>query len=268
MMAAIPGRPSPLFRQITARVARLVTMRVVLRLAHQTTSSGWLLTVRVPPYYTLDGGHSWNAVSLPGISRWTGFGNYYSNGRWITADRVLANTFYFYYPNVGVFSTTNGGATWTKVYSGSIGPGGLSQLRTVPGKAGNLWFAPGFAGGPGTKYPIGTNLYRSTNGGSLWTATPNVRDVWAIGFGAPSPSGDGYPAVFIVGWVHDVWGIWRSDNADQLQPTWTQIGPWPMASLDQIKTISGDPNIYGQVYIGFAGSGYAMLRPPHRGSEQ
>ena len=31
------------------------------------------------------------------------------------------------------------------------------------------------------------------------------------------------------------------------------------SSLDQIKTISGDPNIYGQVYVGFAGSGYAYL---------
>src|SRR5262249_34417862 len=38
-----------------------------------------------------------------------------------------------------------------------------------------------------------------------------------------------------------------------------QIGTFPNNSLDQIKTISGDPNIYGQVYVGFSGSGYAYL---------
>ena len=31
------------------------------------------------------------------------------------------------------------------------------------------------------------------------------------------------------------------------------------AVLTQIKTISGDPNIYGQVYVGFGGAGYAYL---------
>ena len=31
------------------------------------------------------------------------------------------------------------------------------------------------------------------------------------------------------------------------------------ADLDNIKTISGDPNIFGQVYVGFMGSGYAVL---------
>ena len=36
-------------------------------------------------------------------------------------------------------------------------------------------------------------------------------------------------------------------------------GHIPNNSLDEIKTISGDPNIYGQVYVGFAGSGYAYL---------
>jgi hypothetical protein len=59
-------------------------------------------------------------------------------------------------------------------------------------------------------------------------------------------------------WTVSVYGIWRSiDQAD----TWTQLGPWPMNSMDGVKTITGDPNIYGQVYVGFAGSGYAYLRP-------
>ena len=39
------------------------------------------------------------------------------------------------------------------------------------------------------------------------------------------------------------------------------------ASLDIIKDISGDPSIYGQVYIGFTGSGYAYFCRAEGGSQ-
>ena len=41
--------------------------------------------------------------------------------------------------------------------------------------------------------------------------------------------------------------------------SWTQIGTYPTGSLSEITTISGDPNIYGQVYVGFQGDGYTYL---------
>ncbi len=58
-----------------------------------------------------------------------------------------------------------GGATWTKVFSGSIsGNVGLDQnnieLSSVPGEAGNLFFT----GGPQTG-SVTEGFYRSTNGG-------------------------------------------------------------------------------------------------------
>ena len=80
-------------------------------------------------------------------------------------------------------------------------------------------------------------------------------EVNCFGFGAPAP-GQSYPSIYIVGWVNNVYGIWESDNNAQ---SWTQIGTYPQGNLDDIKTISGDPNIYGQVYVGFVGSGYAYL---------
>ena len=82
-----------------------------------------------------------------------------------------------------------------------------------------------------------------------------MQDVSCFGFGAPAP-GQSYPSIYIVGWVNNVYGIWQSTNNAQ---SWTQIGTYPDSSLDQITTISGDPNIYGQVYVGFGGSGYAYL---------
>ena len=96
---------------------------------------------------------------------------------------------------------------------------------------------------------------QSTNGGATWTAVPNVLDVYCFGFGAAAP-GQTYPAIYIVGYVNNVFGIWQSINDAQ---SWTQIGTYPDSSLDMITTIAGDPNVYGQVYVGFAGSGYAYF---------
>ena len=220
----------------------------------------------VQPYYTLNGGVTWNPITLPGVTSWSNFeGAYYLDERSITADRVLANTFYLYYPGQGVYETTNGGVSWTQVYSGNDGYGSTwngyitpfdwynNELMSVPGEAGNLFFTGGQQGTaqPDTQEPF----MRSTNGGATWTAVPNVLEVTCFGFGKAAP-GQSYPAIYIVGWVNNVYGIWQSINNAQ---SWTQIGTYPNSSLDTIKTISGDPNIYGQVYVGFQGSGYAVL---------
>ena len=59
----------------------------------------WRRPDGVQPYYTLNGGTTWNPVNLPGVTSWSGFeGAYYLDERSITADRVLPNTFYLYYP--------------------------------------------------------------------------------------------------------------------------------------------------------------------------
>jgi hypothetical protein len=82
-----------------------------------------------------------------------------------------------------------------------------------------------------------------------------VLEVQCFGFGKAATAG-GYPAIYIVGWVNRVYGIWQSNDEAQ---TWTQIGIYPIGQLSAIKTISGDPNTYGEVYVGFAAGGYAYL---------
>ena len=207
----------------------------------------WAPADNTQPYYTLDGGETWNPINLPGVTSWSGFDfAYYLTTRTVTADRVLPNTFYLYDWEYGLYETTNGGVTWTQQYNGPISAwsGDNSLLESVSGEAGNLFFAPGSGGG----------LYQSTNQGATWTAVPNV-EVNVFGFGAPAP-GQTYPSIYIVGDVNGVYGIWQSNNDAH---SWLQIGTYPESSLDNITTISGDPNIYGQVYIGFGGSGYAYL---------
>ena len=167
---------------------------------------------------------------------------------------MLANTFYLYDAGHGVYETTNGGATWTQVFNGSISAASNfnAELESVPGEAGNLFFTGGPQGG---SQPVAEGFYQSTNGGATWTAVPNVLEVNCFGFGAAAP-GQSYPSMYIVGWVNNVYGVWESTNDAK---SWTQLGTYPLNSLDHITTISGDPNIYGQVYVGFQGSGYAYL---------
>ena len=211
------------------------------------------------PSYTLNGASTWHPVVLPGVSSWSNFDkSWYYTARTVTADRVLAKTFYLYDPGEGVFSTKNGGQSWSKVYAGYLGPsydnGYNSEIKSVPGEAGHLFYTGGPAGNPSST-PANEPFYRSTNGGVTWTAVPNVLDVFAFGFGAPA-SGQSYPSVYIAGYVNKIYGVWQSITDGK---SWTKIGTFPTGEVDRIDAISGDPNHFGQVYVGFAGGGYAYL---------
>ena len=222
-------------------------------IAASTTSNVIFAPGGETPSYSTNFGTSptWTLINIPGISSWPGNG-FFDNNRIVTADQVIPNTFYIFHDGSGhgVYKTTNGGANWTQVYTQSGGQpfaysaGGNEIMECVPGELGNLFYSPGAANGAG--------WYQSTNGGATWNAVSNVEGVYAFGFGAVA-SGHSYPTIFIAGWVNNVYGIWRSlDDAT----TWTQLGPWPNGSLDTVKTITGDPGSYKNVYIGFAGSGY------------
>jgi hypothetical protein len=225
----------------------------------------WAPADGVAPQYTKDGGLTWKPVVLPGVTDWSTFDYaYYLDRRTVTADRVLPDTFYLYYVSTsdptanGVYKSSNGGDTWTKVFNGQIGDWTVwnARIEAVPGEAGNLFFTggPQGPGGPHTA-PYDESFFQSTDGGASWTAVPNVLEVQTFGFGAPASTG-GYPSIYIVGWVNSVYGIWQSNDDAK---SWTQIGDYPTGSLSSIRTIAGDPNIYGQVYVGFAGDGYAYL---------
>jgi hypothetical protein len=96
---------------------------------------------------------------------------------------------------------------------------------------------------------------RSTDGGTTWTAVAHVNQVSAFGFGAPATPG-AYPSIYIAGYVNGVYGIWQSnDNAN----SWIQIGDYPTGSLAGIRSITGDPDVFGPVYVSLAGNGFAYL---------
>lgn len=211
------------------------------------------------PSYTKDGGKTWTQVSIPGQSGNDGYGwAYYLKRQIVAADRVTPNTFYLYSYKQGLFTSTDGGSSWSLARAGEIGnwTSFNAKLKSVPGKAGHLFFTAGPQ--TGATHPTGTLFYRSTDAGKSFTAVPGLGEVYDFAFGKAAP-GANYPAIFIAGWYNNVWGIYRSDDN---AATWASLGATPNSSLDGVAVIEGDPNVYGRVYVGFGGSGYAYFNLP------
>lgn len=210
------------------------------------------------PVYTKNGGNSWAVLPFPGLTAAgveNGFGlAYYYKRKIITYD-IPGAAFYLYNYGApsnaaatqGVWKSTNQGDTWTRVYASKVNTldAAQSKLRAVPGQAGNLFFTCGNQNKP---------LRRSTDGGVTWTDVSSGTVTWVddVGFGKPAPDKT-YPTVFIDGKISGVYGIWRSDDNCA---SWIKIGDFPMGNFDPITVVSGDPNIYGRVYIGTNGSGF------------
>jgi hypothetical protein len=225
--------------------------------ASTPTNFIWAAAGNQAPAYTLDGGKTWTNISIPGLTDWSVLQySYYLARTTITADRVQPNTFYLYDANSGVYRTTDGGVTWAKVFSGQVSEFSYwnAKIEAVPGSKGELYFTSGPLGSGGTSTPDGVPFMHSTDGGASWKVVSGVQ-AFTFGYGAAASEG-GPATVYVVGYVNGDYGIFYS--TDQAQ-TWTKIGDRPMGSLDAIKTISGDMDEFGQVYIGFTGSGYAYL---------
>lgn len=220
--------------------------------------------------YTTDGGDNWSSATMSGVPTTgeTGWGiNTRMHRQILCADRVTADKFYAYNNGAsgdtsfaGVWVSTDGGANWTKAYSGRI-PTDVSAaysinafnavMECVPSNAGHLNFTGGNVGGS-----TAGSFMRSLDAGVTWEDYPNVLEVKAFGYGLGS--GGGYPTLHIAGWVSGVYGIWVSENANAAtisNVTWSKKTDYPMGRFDEITTVSGNMNQYGVTYVGYRGSG-------------
>lgn len=188
-----------------------------------------------PPAYSTDGGQTWTPVT--GLAQ----------GLMPVADPVRPGVFYAFDPADGtVLKSTDGGATFTAAATGL--PDGVGseqsssapQLHTVPGRAGDLWLTAGDGA-----------LYHSTDGALAFSKISSVGTVATLGFGRAAP-GAGYPAIYLTGVVGGVQGIFRSADGGG---SWLRIntGAQQWAWIGQ--TITGDPRVFGRVYLGTNGRG-------------
>jgi hypothetical protein len=244
------------------------------------------------PNCTTDGGQTWTELKVPTTTPGSETGwSYalYTFRHTFVADRVAPSTFYGYNYLQGVYKMTS--CAMPTVVSGSqlnsgiagykantstsnLFPSGsvASTLKSVPGYAGHLLFAAGYIGNPGAAmHPAATSLLRSTDGGQNWFPTSNVAEPIKISCdGAIAPDSD-YPTCYMVGWVSNVYGIWRTtataaewascsgmgvNRVCGKGVTWKQVTDYPLGSMDTIQSIIADGVTWNKWYAGFGGSGW------------
>ncbi len=181
-------------------------------------------------FYSTSFGGSWTAsTGLP-------------TGALVASDRVNPKTFYGF--SGGTFYvSTNGGAAFTATAATGLPASGNIFMKAMPGHAGDIWLA----GGPGTS----SGIWHSTNSGATFTKLSNVAAASNIGFGKAAP-GQTYMALYTIGTIGGVQGIFRSDDAGA---TWIQINDSQHQWGNIGQAITGDPRVYGQVYVGTNGRG-------------
>lgn len=198
-------------------------------------------------------GLSWTVMTFPGVaSNYLEGQAFYVNHHCVTADKENSGHFYAIlstnaYPDLGLYKTTDGGATWTQKVTGQINTSYTDywniQLSCVPGQSGHCYYTSGrdFTG-PFT---------RTTDGWTSKSTVPNVDSVVCFGFGKSAP-GQTYPAIYFVGRVSGVNGYYVTFDNFATAPIF--IGTWIGNWVDIPARIAGDWNVFGRFYVGMSGS--------------
>ncbi|WP_275412983.1 cellulose binding domain-containing protein [Rugosimonospora africana] len=174
-----------------------------------------------------------------------GFGNSWSQSSGIPANAVVesdrVNPMKFYGFSGGKFYvSTNGGATFAASAATGLPSTGNVYFKAVAGHEGDIWLAGGTGG-----------LWHSTNSGTSFTKVTTVDGADNIGFGKAA-AGKSYPALYAIASVGGVHGVYRSDDSGA---TWIRINDDQHQYGNIGATITGDPRIYGRVYLGTNGRG-------------
>nr|WP_205615940.1 cellulose binding domain-containing protein [Streptomyces harenosi] len=196
-----------------------------------------------------DGGRFVWSPQGAGVHHTTGFGTSWSAsagipaGAIVESDRVDPKTFYGF-KSGKFYVSTDGGATFTASAATGLPSGDSVRFKALPGAKGDIWLA---GGAPDGAY----GLWHSTDGGATFTKLPNVEQADTVGFGKAAP-GASYQTLFTSAEIGGVRGIFRSTDKGA---TWTRINDdahqwgWTGAA------ITGDPRVYGRVYVATNGRG-------------
>jgi hypothetical protein len=189
-------------------------------------------------FYSNTGGSSWTAsTGVPAKAK-------------IAADRVNKNKFYAV--SAGKFYvSTDGGSTFTQTAATGLPTDGSLNFKAIPGVEGDIWLA----GGSDQTGQYG--LWHSTNSGASFTKLGNVQKADVVGFGKAAP-GQTYMALYVSAQIDNVRGIYRSDDAGA---TWVRINDDQHQYGVTNSAITGDPRVYGRVYVGTNGRGIVYGDP-------
>ena len=215
----------------------------------------WIWTPeREAAYITRDHGATWTAAQgLPAGMR-------------VISDPENPRTFYaFALATLKLYRSDDGGVTFTarqmtldaapQVSSGSgrgDNRGGQDRIYAVPGRAGDLWL-PAYDG----LYHMASPMAADAGDENIeFARLPGVDEIYAFGFGKGAP-GHSYPAIYLAGTVNNQPGVFRSIDEAR---TWTRIND-DQHQWGLILQITGDPRVFGRVYVGAHGRGIQYGEP-------
>ncbi|MQY12598.1 Xyloglucanase [Streptomyces sp. RB5] len=168
-------------------------------------------------------------------------------GALVRADRVSRQRFYAY-AGGKFYASTDGGASFTATAATGL-PAQKAAFKPVPGKEGEI-FLTGEGG-----------MWRSLNGGASFTAVAGVTKGVNLGYGKAAPEAT-QPAIYLAGTVNGVAGVHASDNAGA---TWRRVNDDRHQYGNMGDAITGDPRVYGRVYLGTNGRGILFADVPADG---
>jgi xyloglucan-specific exo-beta-1,4-glucanase len=209
------------------------------------------------PSYTTDNGATWVATNLPAVS------DIFPRAYHLAADRKNPNKVYAYDSGANwwgtpgkVYVSTDGGHTFM-LSQASVAAGlapnyfANTSLAVNPNAEGDLWLADGNA------------VYHSVDSGATWTKLsqfasimgsnpwPDVQGATLLALGKAAPGATYSAAVYVVGVVSGVWGVYRSDDAGA---TWTRFND-DAHQFGGIGVMAADQNIDGRIYVSGTGRG-------------
>ncbi|MFE0674703.1 cellulose binding domain-containing protein [Streptomyces sp. NPDC058867] len=196
-----------------------------------------------------DGGRFVWSPQGAGVHHTTGFGTSWSAstgipaGAVVESDRVDPKVFYGF-KSGRFYVSTDGGATFTASAATGLPSGDSVRFKALPGAKGDVWLAGGASDGA-------YGLWHSTDGGTSFTKLSGVEQADTIGFGKAAPDAT-YQTLYTSAKIGGVRGIFRSTDRGA---TWTRINDdahqwgWTGAA------ITGDPRVYGRVYVATNGRG-------------
>ncbi|GAM24253.1 hypothetical protein SAMD00019534_074280 [Acytostelium subglobosum LB1] len=218
------------------------------RLAYSATNNNRIVYVAGggSVYYSSNRGVSWTqATGAP--SGAVGLTDIWNRDNALASDRVDGAKFYLFSQGI-IYASTDSGATWAAKTTTAIPKkAGYLNVVTVPGKANELWVGLD-----------GNGLYRSTNGGVSFTKISFFQTCSGINFGKADPANPTVPATFAYGKVGGVYGMYRSSDSGA---TWTQINDATHQFPCGVKSLSGDRNTFGRVYVATGGCGVLYGQP-------
>jgi len=158
-------------------------------------------------------------------------------------DPVVEGVFYVSDPTRGEIEiSVDGGASFKLAAKGL--PLGARELALTPGRLRDIWL------------PTAQGLFHSADANQPFRNLKHVDSAAAIGFGMAAP-GRTYPALYLAGRVDGTTGLFRSDDEGA---NWVRIND-PRHQFGWIGQLSGDPRVFGRVYLLTTGRGVMVGEP-------